>query len=60
MLRLYECENARTKVTVTVPESTKAAYLTNLLEEVESELPVENGTITFTIKPYEIVTVLIK
>lgn len=60
VLRLYECENARTKVTVTVPESTKAAYLTNLLEEVESELPVENGTITFTIKPYEIVTVLIK
>ena len=51
---------APTKVTVTVPESTKAAYLTNLLEEVESELPVENGTVTFTIKPYEIVTILLK
>ena len=60
VLRLYECENARTKVTVKVPENTQAAYLTNLLEEVESELPVENGSVTFTIKPYEIVTVLLK
>ena len=60
VLRLYECENARTKVTLTVPADTKQAYLTNLLEEVESELTVENGTVTFTIKPYEIVTVLIK
>ena len=60
ILRLYECENARTKVTVSVPADTKAAYLTNLLEEVESELTVENGTVTLTIKPYEIVTILLK
>ncbi len=60
VLRLYECENARTKVTLTVPADTKSAYLTNLLEEIESELPVENGKVTFTIKPYEIITVLTK
>ena len=60
VLRLYECENARTKVTVTLPESTKAAYLTNLLEEIESELDVVNNAVTFTIKPYEIITVLVK
>ena len=39
---------------------TCALPISNLLEEVESELPVENGSVTFTIKPYEIVTVLIK
>ena len=60
VLRLYECENARTKVTVTLPEGTKAAYLTNLLEEIESELDVVDNAVTFTIKPYEIITVLIK
>ena len=60
VLRLYECENARTKVTVKLPEGAKEAYLTNLLEEVEGELNVVDGAITFTIKPYEIVTVLIK
>ena len=60
VLRLYECENARTKVTVTLPEGTKAAYLTNLLEEIESELDVVDNAVTFTIKPYEIITVLVK
>ena len=60
VLRLYECENARTKVTVTLPEGTKAAYLTNLLEEIESELDVVDNAVTFTIKPYEIITVLTK
>ena len=43
-----------------VPENTQAAYLTNLLEEIESELPVEIGSVTFTIKPNEIATLLIK
>ena len=60
VLRLYECENARTKVTVRLPLGTKAAYLTNLLEEIESELTVVDNTVTFTIKPYEIVTILLK
>ncbi|MBQ4550070.1 MAG: alpha-mannosidase [Oscillospiraceae bacterium] len=60
VLRLYECENARTKVTVKLPEGTKEAYLTNLLEEVEAELAVVDGTVTFTIKPFEIVTLLVK
>ena len=45
---------------MTVPAGTKAAYLTNLLEEIESELEVVDNTVTFTIKPYEIVTILLK
>ena len=43
-----------------LPEGAKEAYLTNLLEEVEGELAVVDGTVTFTIKPYEIVTLLTK
>ena len=43
-----------------VPAGTQEAFLTNLLEEIESELTVVDGTVTFTIKPYEIVTVLLK
>jgi len=60
ILRLYECENARTKTSLTLPEGATKAYSTNLLEEIEEELPVENGKITFTIKPYEIKTILVK
>ena len=60
VLRLYECENARTKTVLTLPEGVKAAYSTNLLEEPEEELPVEDGKVRFITKPYEIKTILLK
>ena len=60
VLRLYECENARTRTELTLPEGVKAAYSCNLLEEIEEELPVENGKIRFITKPYEIKTILLK
>ena len=60
VLRLYECENARTKTVLTVPANTQKAYITDLLEQVEAELPIVDGTICLTVKPYEIVTVLLR
>ena len=60
VLRLYECENARTKATLTVPAGVTRAYNTNLLEEIEAELPVVDGRVTFTIRPYEIMTILLR
>ena len=60
VLRFYECQNARTKATVTVPAEFTKAYATNLLEQVEEELAVVDGKVTFTIKPYEIYTILLK
>ena len=60
VLRFYECQNARTKATVTVPAEFTKAYSTNLLEQVEEELAVVDGKVNFTIKPYEIYTILLK
>ena len=60
VLRLYECENARTKTVLTVPAGTKHAYITDLLEQIEAEVPVVDGKIALTVKPYEIVTVLLR
>ena len=60
VLRLYEAHNARTKVTLTVPKYVTAAYSTNLLEQIEEELCVVDGKITFTVKPYEIKTILLR
>ena len=60
VLRFYECQNARTKATVTVPTTFTKAYATNLLEQVEQELTIVDGKVTFTIKPYEIYTILLK
>ena len=60
ILRLYECENARTKFTLTVPPTTTQACITNLLEEPQQPLTVTNGQIPCTIHPYEILTIRIK
>ncbi len=60
ILRLYECENARTKTTLSVPAGVTQAYATNLVEEIEEALPVVDGKVTFTIKPYEIKTILLR
>ncbi len=59
ILRLYECENARTKFTLTVPTTTTQACITNLLEEPQQPLTVTNGQIPCTIHPYEILTIRI-
>lgn len=59
ILRLYECENARTKFTLTVPAATTQACVTNLLEETQQPLTVTNGQIHCTIHPYEILTIRI-
>lgn len=60
VLRMYECENARTKCTLTVEGNVTKAYSVNLIEEIEEELPVVDGKITFTIKPYEIKSILVR
>ena len=60
VLRMYECENARTKTVVRLPEGAQRAYLTNLLEEIQEELPIVDGKVTFMTKPFEIQTVLVK
>ena len=60
VLRFYECENGRTKATATVPAGFTKAYSTNLLEEIEEELSVVDGKVTFTIQPYEIKTILLR
>ena len=61
VLRLYESENARTKTVLRLPDGFSGkAYSCNLLEEIEEELPVENGKVRFLTKPYEIKTILLR
>ena len=60
VLRLYEAENARTKTALTLPAGVKHAYETNLLEEIQTELPVADGKVSFMMKPFEIKTILLK
>lgn len=59
ILRLYESENARTRARLTVPAGFTHAYRVNLLEEVEEELRIQNGVVSFTAMPFEICTFLL-
>ncbi|MBO7405797.1 MAG: hypothetical protein J6V24_12610, partial [Clostridia bacterium] len=57
VIRLYEAERSTTKCTLFIPGA-KRVWLTNMLEEVIEELPVEDGRVTLSFRPFEIKTIL--
>ena len=59
IVRMYECYGARAQTRLTLPAA-KHVYLTNLMEQADRELPIENGTAVIDLKPYEIVTVMVE
>jgi alpha-mannosidase len=56
IVRLYESQRKRGPVQLRAGFGVAAAWETNLLEENESELSVENDTIQLNLKPYQIMT----
>jgi alpha-mannosidase len=57
IIRLYEGQRKRGQVQVKMGFAVKSAWETNLLEENESELRVENDAIRLNLKPYQIMTI---
>ncbi|NWG34215.1 MAG: alpha-mannosidase [Chloroflexi bacterium] len=60
IVRLYESQRKRGQVQVRMGVAVDSAWLTNLLEENESALSVENDSIILNLKPYQIATLRIK
>jgi len=60
IVRLYESQRKRGQVQVLFGSAVEAVWVTNLLEENESGLSVENDSITLEIKPYQIVTLRVR
>jgi alpha-mannosidase len=60
IVRLYESHRKRGPVTVRFAFALENAWVTNLLEENESTLRVENDIIVLEIKPYQICTLRIQ
>lgn len=60
ILRGYECFNKRTDVTLTLGVPVKRAYICDMLENEETEIPVTDGKISLSFKPFEIITVKLK
>jgi alpha-mannosidase len=60
IVRLYESQRKRGQVRVRMRSAVESAWLTNLLEENESALSVDQDSIILNLKPYQIVTMRIK
>ena len=60
ILRLYESQRKRRPIQVQLGFAVESAWETNLLEENESELSVENDSIRLELKPYQIMTVRLR
>ena len=58
ILRLYEAEGGHANVKLKINHSVKSVELTNMLEEVQDKLPIENE-VNLSFTPFEIKTVKI-
>jgi alpha-mannosidase len=57
IVRLYESQRRRGPVQLKAGFGVQSAWETNLLEENESQLEVENDTIHLTLRPFQIMTI---
>ena len=60
VIRLYDSKNVRTKATVSFGFDVSEAYLGNLSEEKLKKLTVRNNSVEIEVKPFEIVTLIVK
>jgi alpha-mannosidase len=59
VLRLYEAERNTSNCILTL-NGAKRVWATNMLEEKQEELPVVNGKVKLTFRPFEIKTILVE
>ena len=60
IVRLYECDNARTETFLRWNRPAVSVEECNCIEEKKTDVSFENGGISFTILPYEIKTFRIR
>ena len=60
IVRLYDCKNIRTKATVKFGFDVKEAYIGNLSERKLKKLTVKENSVLVEVKPFEIVTLIVK
>jgi len=59
IVRLFEAECSAINFTMTIGCNLKSVWKVNMLEDKEGEMTVENNAVTFSINPFEIVTLKI-
>ena len=54
--RFYEAERCRTNAKIYVGEDVKHVYRTNILEDIKSEMKIQDGAFSYSFRPFEIAT----
>ncbi len=60
VVRVFECKNTRTVGKLTLPKGVSEVKLCDMLENAVEDLPISEGKVEVKIRPYEIVTLLLK
>ena len=60
VVRCYEATGARTQVTLRTPERIERADRCDLLEVPLEQLDVSDGIVTFTMRPFEVITLRVR
>ncbi|MBR5288463.1 MAG: alpha-mannosidase [Clostridia bacterium] len=60
VIRLYECFGQRTRVTLTLGFEAKAVWTASMMEEKQAAAAFDGGVVELELKPYEIVTLMVK
>ena len=60
IVRLYETKNFRTKTTINFGFDVSEVYLADLSEKAQKKLTVKNNSVVLDVKPFEIITLLVK
>jgi alpha-mannosidase len=58
VVRLYEAERNKTRCALTVPADVKQVFVCNILEDVKEELPIVDGKVNLTFKPFQIISLM--
>ena len=60
VIRLYECYGERAHVTLTLGGKPDSVHAISMMEDDQGQLPVNGNTVEFDIKPYEILSFIVK
>ncbi len=58
IIRMYEAENKKTITNISFGVDVKRCYICDLLENIQSEVKIENGTAQIPVSNFEIITLL--
>ena len=59
-MRIYECECTKSHAKIGIPQSVAHVYKTNMIEDIQEEIPVKDGCVALEFSPFQIITLMMK